>query len=102
MALAGAEDRRAMFGETHLHTNLSFDAFIFGNRNGPDAAYDFAKGKAITHPLGFDMKIRVPLDFQAVTDHAAYLGMVPAMFDPESAVANHPIAAGLRSAKTAR
>ena len=61
MALAGPEDRRAMFGETHLHTNLSFDAFIFGNRNGPDAAYDFAKGKAITHPLGFDMKIRYTL-----------------------------------------
>ena len=40
--LAGPEDRRAMFGETHLHTNLSFDAFVFGNRNGPDAAYDFA------------------------------------------------------------
>ena len=100
-ALAGPEDRRALFGETHLHTNLSFDAFIFGNRNGPDAAYDFAKGKAITHPLGFDMKIRVPLDFQAVTDHAAYLGMVPAMFDPNSAVAGHRVAEGLRTAKTA-
>ncbi len=101
-ASAGPEDRRALFGETHLHTNLSFDAFIFGNRNGPDAAYDFAKGKAITHPLGFEMKIRVPLDFQAVTDHAAYLGMVPAMFDPESSVANHPIATNLREAKTSR
>ena len=100
-ALAGPEDRRAMFGETHLHTNLSFDAFIFGNRNGPDAAYEFAKGKAITHPLGFDMKIRVPLDFQAVTDHAAYLGMVPAMFDPDSSVAGHRVATSLRNAKTA-
>ncbi len=100
-ALAGPEDRRAMFGETHLHTNLSFDAFIFGNRNGPDAAYEFAKGKTITHPLGFDMKIRVPLDFQAVTDHAAYLGMVPAMFDPDSSVAGHRVATSLRNAKTA-
>ena len=41
---AAPEDRKALFGETHLHTNLSFDAFIFGNRNGPDEAYEFAKG----------------------------------------------------------
>ena len=100
-ANAGPEDRRALFGETHLHTNRSFDAFIFGNRNGPDAAYDFAKGKPISHPAGFEMKIRVPLDFQAVTDHAMYLGMVPAMFDPNSSVASHPIARGLREAETA-
>ena len=39
------------------------------------------KARAISHPAGFEMKIRVPLDFQAVTDHAMYLGMVPAMFD---------------------
>ncbi|MCH1568671.1 MAG: DUF3604 domain-containing protein, partial [Alphaproteobacteria bacterium] len=100
-ALAGAEDRQALFGETHLHTNLSFDAFLFGNRNGPDKAYEFAKGKTITHPLGFDMKMRVPLDFQSVTDHAAYLGMLPAMFDPDSSVAGHPVSQGLSSAKSA-
>ena len=99
-ALAGPEDRKALFGETHLHTNLSFDAFIFGNRNGPDEAYEFAKGKAIKHPAGFDMKMRVPLDFQAVTDHAMYLGMVPAMFDTSTSVAAHPVATRLREAKT--
>jgi len=98
---AGSEDRKALFGETHLHTNLSFDAFIFGNRNGPDAAYEFAKGKAIKHPSGFEMKMRVPLDFQAVTDHAMYLGMVPAMFDETTAVSKHRVASGLREAKTA-
>lgn len=97
---AGPEQRQALFGETHLHTNRSFDAFIFGNRNGPDEAYEFAKGEAITHPAGFDMKIRVPLDFQAVTDHAMYLGMVPAMFDTDTAVSRHPVAQGMRTAKT--
>ena len=98
---AAPEDRKALFGETHLHTNLSFDAFIFGNRNGPDAAYEFAKGKAIQHPSGFEMKMRVPLDFQAVTDHAMYLGMVPAMFDETTSVSQHPVAGGLRNAETA-
>ena len=100
-ATAGPEQRQALFGETHLHTNRSFDAFIFGNRNGPDEAYEFAKGKAIKHPAGFDMKMRVPLDFQAVTDHAMYLGMVPAMFDTSTEVSKHPVATRLRTAKTA-
>ena len=99
-AQAAPEDRRALFGETHLHTNLSFDAFIFGNRNGPDEAYQFAKGETIKHPAGFDMKMRVPLDFQAVTDHAVYLGMVPAMFDESSTVAGHKVATALRDAKS--
>ena len=45
------------------------------------------------------MKLRVPLDFQAVTDHAMYLGMVPAMFDTSTDVSKHPVATGLREAK---
>ena len=51
------EDRQVLFGETHLHTVLSFDAYIFGNRNTPDDAYRFAKGEAIQHPAGFEMKL---------------------------------------------
>lgn len=100
-AFAAPEDRQALFGETHVHTLLSFDAFVFGNRNGPDEAYKYAKGGAIKHPGGFEMKLPAPLDFQAVTDHAEYLGMVPAMFDETSAVASHRVARGLREAKTA-
>ena len=84
--MAQPAERQAYYGETHVHTKLSFDAFIFGNRNGPDEAYRFAKGEKIFHPAGFEMKLRVPLDFQAVTDHAMYLGMVPAMFDTSTDV----------------
>ena len=99
-AMAQPAERQAYYGETHVHTKLSFDAFIFGNRNGPDEAYRFAKGEKIFHPAGFEMKLRVPLDFQAVTDHAMYLGMVPAMFDTTTAVSKHPVATGLREAET--
>ena len=99
-AMAQPAERQAYYGETHVHTKLSFDAFIFGNRNGPDEAYRFAKGEKIFHPAGFEMKLRVPLDFQAVTDHAMYLGMVPAMFDPSTDVSKHPVATGLREAET--
>ena len=38
------ENRQVLFGETHLHTLLSFDSYIFGNRNTPDDAYRYAKG----------------------------------------------------------
>ena len=99
-ATAQPAERQAYYGETHVHTKLSFDAFIFGNRNGPDEAYRFAKGEKIFHPAGFEMKLRVPLDFQAVTDHAMYLGMVPAMFDASTDVSKHPVATGLRGAET--
>ena len=33
--MAEPAERQAFYGETHVHTKLSFDAFIFGNRNGP-------------------------------------------------------------------
>lgn len=94
------ENRQVLFGETHLHTVLSFDAYIFGNRNTPEDAYRFAKGEAIKHPAGFEMQIAEPLDFQSVTDHAIYLGMLPAMHDPKLKVSKHPISLEMRKAKT--
>lgn len=100
-AVAGEPaDRDVYFGETHLHTVLSFDSYVFGNRNSPDDAYRYARGEAIRHPAGFEMKIDEPLDFQSVTDHAIYLGMLPAMHEPRLEVSKHPISLEIRKAKT--
>ena len=68
------EDRNLYFGDTHVHTKYSFDAYIFGTTATPDDAYNFAQGGAIKHPLGFDMQLSEPLDFYAVTDHGFFLG----------------------------
>ncbi len=68
--------RDAYFGDTHIHTILSFDAYLMGTRNTPDQAYEFAKGAAIPHASGFQMQMKKPLDFLAVSDHAFYLGMM--------------------------
>jgi hypothetical protein len=93
-------DRNAYFGDLHVHTGLSFDAYVFGARANPDDAYRYAKGEVIKHPAGFDMQLEHPLDFEAVTDHSEYLGMLPAMADPSTKVGQHPIAQRIRDAAT--
>ncbi len=63
------------FGELHLHTAYSLDAYIFGNTmNDPFEAYKFAKGEAIDLPTGVSKRIKAPLDFAAITDHGEALG----------------------------
>jgi len=90
-------DREAYFGETHLHTSWSFDAYIFGNMTtGPEDAYKFALGQPIKHPAGYDIKITRPLDFMAVTDHAEYEGAIRLANEPGSALSKLPIADKLK------
>lgn len=65
--------REAYFGETHMHTAYSLDAYIGGTRLTPDDAYRFAKGETVIVD-GKKHSRKRPLDFVAVTDHAEYLG----------------------------
>ena len=78
------EDKNVYFGDLHVHTKHSFDAYIFGTTATPDDAYEYAKGNAIQHPLGYDMQLREPLDFYAVTDHGFLLGSVEGWADPNN------------------
>ncbi len=76
---AHAQDTRLYWGDTHLHTSFSLDAYTLGNRTAtPDTAYRFAKGLPVVHP-GHKARVRIdrPLDFLAVTDHAEYMGIIP-------------------------
>ena len=81
--------RTALFGDLHVHTTYSFDAFAFGTLATPYDAYRYALGDTIQHPAGFDMTLRVPLDFYAVTDHAMYLGVSRQAADPTTEIATN-------------
>lgn len=79
------EPTRLFWGDTHLHTSDSPDAYTAGNRSaGPDVAYRYAKGEPVIHPYNRTrVQILEPLDFLAVSDHAEYLGVMPVVMDGE-------------------
>jgi len=86
---AYVEQRQPLFGELHIHTGYSQDAMLVGVRTTPADAYRFARGEevSLSGPLSNPEKVRPhrlrrPLDFAAVTDHAEYLGPVSICLDP--------------------
>ena len=90
-------NRNAYFGDLHVHTNYSFDAFAFGTVASPYDAYRFAKGESIKHPAGFDVQLRAPLDFYAVTDHAMFLGAVKEAADTTTEFSRYAHVQGLHN-----
>ncbi len=66
-------DKNVYFGDLHVHTANSFDAYTFGTISSPADAYRYAQGQAIPHPTGYQIQLSRPLDFYAVTDHAMFL-----------------------------
>ena len=84
-------ERDVYFGDLHIHTMLSMDAYyLFGTRLGPEDAYRFARGEEVTY-MGEPIRRRRPLDFMAVTDHGQIIGSSMAMEDPDSALATSEV-----------
>jgi hypothetical protein len=93
----GNPQRDVFFGQTHVHTSWSMDAYVIGNTlTGPEEAYQYALGQPIRHPAGYMVKIGRPLDFQGVTDHSEYAGMMRLANDPSSPISKLPIAEKLK------
>ena len=91
--------KEAYFGETHVHTSSSMDAFIGGNRLTPEDAYRFAKGEEMM-VNGSMHKLKRPLDFCAISDHAEYLGETYTLMNPGTPGYDDPVAAQIREAAT--
>ena len=67
--------KNVYWGDTHLHTRNSADAYSMGNMNlTPTDAFRFAQGKAVVAHNGMNVQLRRPLDFLVVSDHAEYIG----------------------------
>lgn len=95
--------RSPFFGDLHVHTGLSLDANLQGNRLSVADAYRFARGEAVgVQPHGPDgeplrtAQLDRPLDFVAVTDHAEFLGVVHGCTIPEAAEYESPACVGYR------
>ncbi len=85
-------DRNLYWGDTHLHTSYSPDAFLMQNRTAdPDTAYRFAKGLPVVHPYHrARIQIGTPLDFLVVSDHAEFMGVVPKILQGDPLVTGTP------------
>lgn len=84
--------RQAFFGDLHVHSSWSIDAFGRGVRAEPADAYRYARGERIPHIGGATIRLLgPPLDFMALTDHAEYLGVVSAATEPAHPLRGQPI-----------
>ena len=90
-------DNNVYFGDVHVHTGWSFDAFTNGSKTTPADAYAWAQGKPITGSGGPEMQIRTPLDFYMVADHAEYMGVFNQMANPDSPLSKTALAKGVTS-----
>ena len=101
-----AAERHAYFGDLHLHTTMSFDAWSFGTKTTPDEAYKFARGETVMIPASqiqreetmqvsgmVPAKRPWPLDFMAVTDHSEFMGVANQFDDPSNPLSKSPTAA---------
>ena len=76
-------EKKLLWGDTHLHTYYSPDAYLNQNQSiGPDTAYRFAKGWPVTHPSTKEkVQLNAPLDFLVIADHAESMGVIKASIE---------------------
>jgi hypothetical protein len=93
--------KNVYFGEEHMHTRNSFDAFTVGVNQTWEQAYRYAKGEEVTlSTSGEKIRKRTKYDFVAITDHAEYFGVLKEFGNPESPLANSDFAKAIVAGQT--
>ncbi len=82
---------RPLWGDSHVHTEISMDAGLFGNRLGLDEAYRFARGEEIVSSNGTPAKLARPLDWLAVADHSDGMGFFPDLIAGKPHIVAEPL-----------
>jgi len=82
---------QVFWGDTHLHTSNSIDAFGFGNRLDTEAALRFARGEQVTSTRGVQAKLSRPLDFLVISDHSDALGATRALYEAPGFLVREPV-----------
>jgi len=93
----GRKETEAYYGELHLHTALSTDAWFNGTRKHPFTAYRFAQGDPVTLTNGATWQLGRPLDFVAITDHAESFGDIALCKRPGSPTYETPTCEAVRT-----
>jgi hypothetical protein len=81
---------KLLWGDTHLHTANSIDAFGFGVKLGPEDALRFARGEEVTSTGGLKAQLERPLDFLVIADHSGGLGATKALYDAPGFLVRDP------------
>jgi hypothetical protein len=80
-----------LWGDTHLHTDISMDAGAFGNRLGLDEAYRFARGEQVVSSNGTPVRLSRPLDWLVIADHSDNMGFFPDLRAGAAHILNDPV-----------
>lgn len=83
--------RQVFWGDTHLHTSNSIDAFGFGVRLDPEQALRFARGDEVTSTHGLKAKLDRPLDFLVIADHSDGLGLTRRIYEAPRLLLRDPL-----------
>jgi hypothetical protein len=88
---AAAYPARPLWGDTHLHTTNSFDAFAAGNRLSPEDALRFARGEEVESSTGIRARLARPLDFLVIADHSDAIGVTTDLYNSAEADLADPV-----------
>ena len=81
---------QVLFGDTHFHTDQSFDAGLVGTKLGIDEGFRFARGEKVTSNSGQPVQLIRPLDFLVVSDHAEFIGLAPMIHESHPELLTDP------------